>query len=126
MKAILIPVALAALSADARADHCGGFFARFGRFMFGFGRPPVCAPVLPFPPVVRCVDTGHYEWRERRVFVPGTCEDVWVDPVYECRTFGCRTVRFCVRPGYFRKVFHDGTYRVERHRVWVPGPVVCG
>ncbi|HET6203304.1 MAG TPA: hypothetical protein VFI25_10935 [Planctomycetota bacterium] len=120
MKPILLPVALAILAADARADHSGNFFVKFGRFAFGFGRPAVCAPFVP------CAPAGHYEFRDRRVFVPGCSENVWVEPVFQSRVFGCRTFRFCVRPGYYRRVWHDGYYRVERFRVLVPGPVACG
>ena len=121
MKAILVPVALALLAAEARAGHSNRFFFGVGGGGFFFASPrfTVSVPVLPSAPV------GHYEWRERRVFVPGFFETVWVEPVYDYRLVGCVRARVCVRSGHCQPVFRDGFYRTERYRVWVPGPGVC-
>lgn len=119
MKAILLPLALVALTADARASHSDGFFMKFGRFAFGFPAPVHCAPV-PY-----CAPTGHYELRERQVYVPGYFETVWVDPVFADQRYRFRTIRVCVSAGYYKKVWHAPYYRTECYRVWVPGPVIC-
>jgi hypothetical protein len=121
MKAIFLPLALAALAVDARASHRDGFFMSFGKFGFGFSARVHYAPVAPvyFAPV------GHYEYRERQVYVPGCFETVWIDPVFENRRYHYRTIRLCVRAGYYQRVWRDPYYRTEKYRVWVPGPVVC-
>ena len=71
---------------------------------------------------------GHYEIRNERVWVPRTCNRVWVRPVYR-RVFqyGCSS-RVLVRPGYWRNDSVGGFYRDAGRRVWIPGSWVrtCG
>ena len=63
-----------------------------------------------------------YELVPRHVFVPGRCERVWVDPVFELRVDSCgRTSRVCVRAGAWQTIRHPGRYEVQYVRVWRPG-----
>lgn len=120
MKAILAPLALALFAAEARADHRDGFFLNLGScgVSIGYRNGGFAGFFVSRRPV------GHYEWRERKVWCPGTLETVWVEPRTEWRLVGCRWVRVCVRPGHFKKVFHEGYWKCERTRVWVSGPEI--
>lgn len=73
-------------------------------------------------PVYRVWVPGHYEMREERVWVPGACRRVWVEPVYSWRSDyrGCRR-RVLVREGYWESVQEPGHYETRRFRVWVEG-----
>ena len=63
-----------------------------------------------------------YELVPRRVFVPGRCERVWVEPLFELRVDHCgRTSRVCVRAGAWQTIQHPGHYEIEYVRVWRPG-----
>ena len=63
-----------------------------------------------------------YELVPRRVFVPGRCERVWVEPAFELRVDSCgRSTRVCVRPGGWQTIQHPGHYETEYVRVWKPG-----
>jgi len=65
---------------------------------------------------------GHHETRERRVFVPGRREKVWIDPVYVDGFDSCgQPIRRLVRDGYWDVVQHPGHYETRRQAVWVPG-----
>ena len=57
--------------------------------------------VEPPPVVVRRAPSGHYEYREQQVWVPGRWDYVET---------GCNT---------FRRVWTPGCYRTETVRVWV-------
>ena len=121
MKKILAPLALALFAAEARADHRDGFFLNLGPcgVSIGYRSGGFAGSLLSCRPV------GRYEWRERKVWCPGSFETVRVEPRYEFRVVGCIGVKVCVRPGYFRKVWHEGFWKCERYQVWVTGPGIC-
>ena len=87
--------------------------------------------IPPRPRVIVQKPRGHWVWRETRVWVPGYYENVWVPPEYRdvwisaCANSHGHFIRGhwerrLVRPGYHKKVWHEGYYRTERNRVWVP------
>lgn len=76
---------------------------------------------------------GHWETIEKRVWVPGYHERVWVPPVTRTihhpgyrdrcgRYIPGRTEVRVIREGYYRNEWHEGYYKTERERVWVPEP----
>lgn len=65
---------------------------------------------------------GHYETVRQQVWVPGSCERVWVPPVFELRHDGCgRALRVMVRAGCWETVQHPGHYQERCASVWRPG-----
>jgi hypothetical protein len=65
---------------------------------------------------------GRYETVRERVWIPGSCERVWVPPAFELRYVGCgRAVRVMVRAGCWETVQHPGHYEERCVRVWRPG-----
>lgn len=63
-----------------------------------------------------------YELVPRRVFVPGRCERLWVEPLFELRVDSCgRVSKVCVRAGAWQTIQHPGRYELEYVRVWRPG-----
>lgn len=64
---------------------------------------------------------GHWEYRERRVWVPDRWETKRHPPVYEQRLINHRIVPVMVRAAWYEKVLIPGHYEVVTDRVWVPG-----
>ena len=65
---------------------------------------------------------GHYETRCERVWVQGSSERLWVEPVFELRLDSCgKRVRVELYPGHWRTVQHPGRYELREFQVWVPG-----
>jgi hypothetical protein len=69
---------------------------------------------------------AHWQWCARQVWVGGTCRQEWVAPCYEDRNYaygpGCgKTVKVCVRPGYWHEVRTPGHFETVRERAWVEG-----
>jgi hypothetical protein len=104
-------------SAPASAQGAVSFgFSNFGRCSgFGLGfTVPICAQ--------RCWVPGHYETRAVETWVPGACEQVWVEPVYDTCTDPCgNTTRVLVRSGFYRTIQHPGHYETRYIQVWIPG-----
>jgi hypothetical protein len=68
---------------------------------------------------------GHYETVHRKVWVPGTCEQVWQPAVYRHARDHCgRRVRVLVRPAGYVAVQRPGHYTTVCEQVWVPGRYV--
>jgi hypothetical protein len=64
----------------------------------------------------------YYTTRCETVYVPGCWRDVWVDPVYDYVRDACgKTIRICVRAGYWTRVQDPGRYETREVRVLVPG-----
>jgi len=114
--------ALPLLAADAHAGGGGGLsigFSKHGRHgslgvQIGFpGRGyDDCAPRPP-------QYGGHWETVCERVWVPGTCEQVYVQPIYETRRDSCgRPYQVCVRAGYWSTVQHAGHWEERSRQVW--------
>lgn len=91
------------------------------------------AVVVRHQPSVQVVyrSTGHWEWRERKIWVEGQFENVWVPPRYqEIYVPGHYDIagnwieghheRRLLAEGYYRKEWKPGFCRVERTKVWVP------
>lgn len=65
---------------------------------------------------------GHYEYVMRRVWVPGTCTRVWIEPIFATRWDACgRAFRVCVREGYWDSVTSPGHFEDRGEPVWVAG-----
>jgi hypothetical protein len=64
---------------------------------------------------------GHWEYRDRRVWVPDRWETKRHPPVYEQRLINDRMVPVLVRAAWYEKVRIPGYYTVVTERVWVPG-----
>ncbi len=112
--------ALPLLAADAQAG--GGLsigFSKHGRHgsvgvQIGFpGRGyDDCAPRPP-------QYGGHWETVCERVWINGTCEQVYVQPIYETRWDACgRPYQVCVRAGYWNTVQHPGHWEERSRQVW--------
>ena len=112
--AILAVMAGASATASAQGSLSLGF-SKFGRHSgFGLG--------FTVPLQHRCWVPGHYETRCVEVWVPGACERVWVEPVYDTCTDPCgNTTRVIVRAGHFRTIQHPGHYETRHVQVWIPG-----
>lgn len=79
------------------------------------GHAPVCAPP-------RAWIAGHYETRCERVWIPGRCESVWVEPVYQWRHDSCgRAYQVVVCAGYWKTVEQPGCWQERNVQVWVEG-----
>lgn len=108
--------ALPLLGLDAQAGGISIGYSKHGKHssigvQIGF---PVCAP-RPAPPQYG----GRWETVVERVWVPGACERVWVEPVYATRYDPCgRAYQVCVRAGYWNTIQHPGHYEERSHRVW--------
>jgi len=65
---------------------------------------------------------AHWETREQRVWVPGTCEKVWVEPRYRFAYDSCgRRIEVQIGGGHWREVQHPGHYETRLVKVWVEG-----
>jgi hypothetical protein len=63
---------------------------------------------------------AHWETREQRVWVPGSCEKVWVEPRYRFAYDSCgRRIEIQIGGGHWREVQHPGHYEVRAVKVWV-------
>lgn len=122
LSTLLLPlIAVGALAgrSDAQVVELG-FQKHFkhGSISIGFrhGERSECRPAY------RVWVPGHYESREERVWVPGECRRVWVEPIFEWRRDyrGCRQ-RVLVRAGYWRSIEEPGHYETRRFQVWVEG-----
>jgi len=108
--------ALTLISADAGAGGLSIGFSKHGKHssvgvQIGF---PACSP-RPAPPQYR----GHWETVVERVWVPGSCERVWIAPVYETRYDSCgRAFQVCVRAGFWDTIQHPGHYEDHSRQVW--------
>jgi hypothetical protein len=106
-------------AADASASGVSIGFSKHGKhgsigIQIG---APVCAP-RPAPPVYG----GRWETIVERVWVPGHCERVWVEPVYAWEYDACgRRVQVCVRAGYWNTIQHPGHYEERYRKVWRDG-----
>lgn len=61
---------------------------------------------------------ARYEWVRKRVWVPGYHERVRFPAVYEDRYDDCgRRVRVLVREAHYERVWREGYWTYERHRV---------
>jgi len=65
--------------------------------------------------------TGHYETITERVWVPGACQRVWVEPAHAWRLGRCGFEYVCVSAGYWRTVQEPGRYENRCVQVWTPG-----
>ena len=105
---------------------------RTGGSSHGYGRPAYRKSYRG-PSLVRSAHSYRRSYRrtwvdgcwtvvDRRVWVPGCHEKVWVDPVYEVVYDECgNRVRTLVREGYWSQVFRPGHYVVKQEKVWRPG-----
>jgi len=116
--ALALALALAAAPAAHAGDLSFGVVlgGDHGRLAVGYGKGygsyRRCAPVRA---------AGHYETIERRVWVPGEREKVWIDPVYETRYDHCgRPYSVMVCPGRWTVRVHPAHYETRCERVWVP------
>ena len=64
---------------------------------------------------------GHYEMVRESVWIPGPCQRVWVEPVYEWRLGRCGFEYVCVRAGYWYSVQLPGHHEDRCRQVWRPG-----
>jgi hypothetical protein len=65
---------------------------------------------------------GHHETRYEQVWIAGTSERVWVEPVFELRTDACgNRVRVQICAGYWTTIHHPGHHETRAQHVWVPG-----
>ena len=104
----LVLGALLLVSAPAGAQ---GVYASYysGRVVHGYATSRVWIP-------------ASCETVERRVWVPGCSERVWVEPVFELRIGPCgERFRVLVAAGYWRTLHHAGHYELRPVRVEVPG-----
>jgi hypothetical protein len=108
---LLVAAALALAAPGAEAQrHRNGYAYGSGRIASG----PYRGSSLWVP--------GRYELVRQRVFVPGRCERVWVEPVCEVRFDSCgRPFTVCIRAGTWKTVRYPGSYEVRAVRVWRPG-----
>ena len=85
--------------------------------------PERCAtPVRPVYSPRSVWIPGRYEIRERRVWVDGGFDRVWVEPEFGLRLDDCGLeVRFLLRRGYWKNGRRPGHYELRREKVWVPG-----
>lgn len=108
--------ALTLISADAGAGGLSIGFSKHGKHssvgvQIGF---PACSP-RPAPPQYG----GHWETVVERVWVPGSCERVWIAPVHETRYDSCgRAYQVCVRAGFWDTIQHPGHYEDHSRQVW--------
>ena len=120
----VLSLALVAVLAPASfADGFGiSFGGKHGALSLGFSTGPVygpsceprCAPAVWVP--------GHYQTVYRQVWVDDCHERVWIEPVYQWRSYGCgRPVRVCVRGGHYERVYRSGRFETRPVRTWVSG-----
>ncbi len=65
--------------------------------------------------------SDRYRTVARRVWVPGTVERIWIDPVYETRYDACgRPVRILICEGTWKDIERPGHYEIRYVRVWTP------
>jgi hypothetical protein len=118
----LAPVALALAAGAAEAQGFGLTFKKdLGHgAAIHFTLGDYCKPA-PHRRSVHWVP-GHYETVERDVWVPGTCEKVWIEPCYETRYDACgRPYRVLVKPGHWTTVETPGHFETRCVQVWVEG-----
>ncbi len=108
------------LSFLAPAAEAGGLsigFSKHGRHGsvgVWIGGGPSCAPA-PRPPSYG----GHWETVVERVWVPGSAQQVWIEPVYQTRYDSCgRPYQVCVRAGYWTTVQSPGHWEERQRQVW--------
>ncbi len=69
----------------------------------------------------------RYRTVVRRVWIPGTVERVWIEPVYETRYDACgRPIRILVCEGTWKDIERPGHYAIRYVRVWTPARWSCG
>ena len=83
-----------------------------GFIVSGRGRP--CHPGCRWVP-------GHYEWRERRIWVPGRWREECIPAVYEVRIIRGRRVRILVENERCERYYEAAHYEMIQEQVWVPG-----
>ena len=67
--------------------------------------------------------SGYYETVSTRVWIPGTCHQVWVPARYEYRRSHCGTYRrVLVCAGHYETRRSPGRYEYRNTRVWRPAP----
>lgn len=118
-------VAFAALAGDSQAQGFGLTFKKDlghgSAIQVSLGN--YCKPA----PVRRLIHSGHwvpghYETVERQVWIPGTCEKLWIEPCYETRYDSCgRPYRVLVAAGHWTTVETPGHYEIRCVQVWVEG-----
>lgn len=113
--------ALPLLAADARAGGISIGYSKHGHgSSFGV---QVGFPVYA-PRAVPVQYAGCWETVVERVWVPGTCDRVWVEPVFVTRYDACgRPYQACARAGYWNTVQRPGHYEERTQRVWRPAGV---
>lgn len=78
-------------------------------------RAPSCPPQ-------RVWIRGYWKTVDEKVWVAGSKEKVWREPVYETRHDSCgRAYRVLVRPGFWEWVQTPGCWVTRPQRVWVAG-----
>lgn len=108
--------ALTFFAADARAGGLSIGFSKHGKHssvgvQIGY---PACAP-RPAPPQYG----GHWETIVERVWIPGSCDRVWIAPIHETRYDSCgRAYQVCVRAGYWDTIQRPGHYEDRSRQVW--------
>ncbi|MBN2311610.1 MAG: hypothetical protein JXR94_21710 [Candidatus Hydrogenedentes bacterium] len=92
-----------------------------GQSYAAFGTGFVVTGGRPQPRPRRVWIEGHYEWRQRRIWVPDCWEDVYVPPVYGVRIVNGRRVDIVLAPGHYERRLVPGHYDVVSERIWIPG-----
>lgn len=63
---------------------------------------------------------GHWEYRDRKVWVPGRRERVWAPPTYETRYDACgEPYRVLVVEGHWEETESPGYWETTKEKVWV-------
>jgi hypothetical protein len=124
--------ALASLSLLSPSAGAGGVsfgisaHGRHGSLGIRFGAP-ACAPARYPAPVCAPRYGGHWETVVERVWVAGTCQQVWVPALYATRYDACgRPYQVCVRAGYWDARQHAGHWEDRTRQVWRPATVAFG
>ncbi len=118
--------ALALCSAPAFAQEFSLGFSkhtRHGRFEVSIGSPGYGCDTYggKFSHKKHWVP-GHYEVRCEQVWVPGACQQIWHEPIYECRTtYSGHTYKVLVQDGWWETRQAPGHHQMVERKVWVPG-----